>query len=130
MPLTHMSEAGGERGRAKYKEGQKVTGRILEADAAMRRITMTLKKALCGDKLPPFSSWEVRMPNLAPARVHADKQLHFPSSESQASFGTFKTLLAILSLADRGQSLQLFNTWLACLGLRRRPSPARAPTAT
>ena len=35
-------------------------GRVLDADAALRRVTLSLKKALVGDKLPPFTSWEVR----------------------------------------------------------------------
>ena len=61
MPLAHMSESGSARGRSKFKEGQRVSGRVLEADAASRRISLTLKKALCGDKLPPFAAWEVRL---------------------------------------------------------------------
>ena len=59
VPLAHMSESGSARGRSKFKEGQHVTGRVLEADAAARRITLSLKKGLCGDKLPPFAAWEV-----------------------------------------------------------------------
>lgn len=59
MPLAHMSQSGSERARSKFKEGQRVAGRVLDADPALRRVTLTLKKALCGDKLPPFMSWEV-----------------------------------------------------------------------
>ncbi len=60
VPLLHMSESGSARAASKFKEGQKVAARVLEADSAARRITLSLKKALCGDKLPPFSAWEVR----------------------------------------------------------------------
>ena len=55
-----MSQSGSERAKAKFKEGQRVQGRVLDADAALRRVTLSLKKALVGDKLPPFTSWEVR----------------------------------------------------------------------
>lgn len=55
----HMSDSGSERARTKFKEGQKVTGRVLEVDPAARRITLSLKKLLVGEKLPPFASWQV-----------------------------------------------------------------------
>ncbi|BDA47226.1 probable protein RRP5 homolog [Coccomyxa sp. Obi] len=58
VPTMHMSDSGSERARAKFKEGQKVTGRVLEVDPAARRITLSLKKLLVGEKLPPFASWQ------------------------------------------------------------------------
>lgn len=36
-----------------------MTGRVLEVDPAARRITLSLKKLLREDKLPPFASWQV-----------------------------------------------------------------------
>ena len=45
--------------RARFRVGQPVAGRVLQVDAAARRITLTLKKTLAGAKLPPFTSWEV-----------------------------------------------------------------------
>lgn len=55
----HMSDSGADRAKAKYKEGQKVSGRVLEVDVAARKITLSLKKLLVGEKLPPFASWQV-----------------------------------------------------------------------
>lgn len=56
----HLSDTGSKPGAAaKYKEGQKVTGRVLECDPSSKRITLSLKKLLMGDKLPPFTTWEV-----------------------------------------------------------------------
>jgi len=55
----HMSDSGTDRARAKLKEGQQVTGRVVEVDPAARRITLSLKKLLREDKLPPFASWQV-----------------------------------------------------------------------
>lgn len=59
MPTVHMSDSGSEKARAKFKEGQKVSGRVLEVDVAARKITLSLKKLLIGEKLPPFASWQV-----------------------------------------------------------------------
>jgi ribosomal protein S1 len=59
VPTMHMSDSGAERAKAKYKEGQKVSGRVLEVDVAVRKITLSLKKLLVGEKLPPFASWQV-----------------------------------------------------------------------
>ena len=41
---------------ARFKEGELVTGRVLDVTAATHRITMSLKKALVSGKLPPFKS--------------------------------------------------------------------------
>ena len=59
VPTIHMSDSASERARAKFKEGQNVRGRVLEVDPAARRITLSLKKLLAGEKLPPFASWQV-----------------------------------------------------------------------
>ena len=39
-----------------FKEGELVTGRVLDVTVATHRITMSLKKALVSGKLPPFKS--------------------------------------------------------------------------
>ena len=52
MPLVHLSDAGGRKGKAKWKVGQEVAARVLEADAATKRTTATLKKTLVTSKLP------------------------------------------------------------------------------
>jgi len=52
VPLAHLSDTGGRKGKAKWAVGGKAQARILEADAAARRLTATLKKALVTSKLP------------------------------------------------------------------------------
>ena len=59
----HMANVHSKRGPSKYKEGQEVTGRILEVDAAKKRVSMSLKKLLCSDKLPTITSFEVSNSN-------------------------------------------------------------------
>ena len=60
VPTVHLSDLGSKASRAKYKVGQEVRGRVLERDAASKRIVMTLKKALVGSKLPAIVHLEVR----------------------------------------------------------------------
>ena len=60
VPTVHLSDLGSKASRAKYKVGQEVRGRVLERDAASKRIVMTLKKALIGSKLPAIAHLEVR----------------------------------------------------------------------
>ncbi len=60
VPQEHLTDLGTVAARSRFKVGQAVSGRVLHADAAARRITLTLKKALVSAKLPPFTSWEVR----------------------------------------------------------------------
>jgi rRNA biogenesis protein RRP5 len=67
VPLVHLSDLASTGVTGKYKEGQKVTGRVLECDPAGKRINLSLKKLLKGEKLPPFSSWEVRAVHLSAA---------------------------------------------------------------
>lgn len=55
----HMANVSSKRAPSKYKEGQEVTGRILEVDVAQKRISMSLKKLLCSDKLPTITSFQV-----------------------------------------------------------------------
>jgi hypothetical protein len=59
VPQEHLTDLGTAVARSRFKVGQPVAARVLAADAAARRITLTLKKALVGGKLPPFTSWEV-----------------------------------------------------------------------
>ena len=60
MPNVHISDtvAGGKL-KARYRAGQKVTGRILDNDLAAKRITMTLKKSLISSKLPALTTLQV-----------------------------------------------------------------------
>jgi len=60
VPQEHLTDLGTAVARSRFKVGQPVAARVLAADAGARRITLTLKKALVGGKLPPFTSWEVR----------------------------------------------------------------------
>lgn len=55
----HTANVSSKRGPPKYIEGQQVTGRILEVDAAKKRVIMSLKKLLCSDKLPNITSFQV-----------------------------------------------------------------------
>ena len=59
MPTLHTANTVGKRSGSKYKEGQEVTGRILEVDVAKKRVSMTLKKLLCSDKLPAITTFQV-----------------------------------------------------------------------
>lgn len=59
MPALHTANTVGKRSSSKYKEGQEVTGRILEVDVARKRVSMTLKKLLCSDKLPVITTFQV-----------------------------------------------------------------------
>ena len=61
VPAVHMANTVGRRSVSKYKEGQEVTGRILEVDSAKKRVSMTLKKLLCSDKLPLITTFKVSM---------------------------------------------------------------------
>jgi hypothetical protein len=60
VPLVHLSDAGGRKGKAKWKVGQEVAARVLESDAATKRTTATLKKALVTSKLPLIVHLQVR----------------------------------------------------------------------
>ncbi len=60
VPQEHLTDLGTAVARSRFKVGQPVAARVLAADAGARRITLTLKTALVGGKLPPFTSWEVR----------------------------------------------------------------------
>ena len=61
VPTVHMANTVGKRSSSKYKVGQEVTGRILEVDAAKKRVSMTLKKLLCSDKLPVIATFKVSL---------------------------------------------------------------------
>jgi hypothetical protein len=61
VPLVHLSDAGGRKGKAKWQVGQEVAARVLEADAATKRTTATLKKALVTSKLPLIVHLQVRL---------------------------------------------------------------------
>ncbi len=55
----HTANTVGKRSSSKYKVGQEVTGRILDVDAAKKRVSMTLKKLLCSNKLPVITTFQV-----------------------------------------------------------------------
>jgi ribosomal protein S1 len=59
VPTVHLSDLGSKASRSKFKVGQEVRGRVLERDAASKRILMTLKKALIGSNLPALAHLEV-----------------------------------------------------------------------
>ena len=55
-----MANTVGKRSSSKYKAGQEVTGRIMDVDVSKKRVSMTLKKLLCSDKLPLITTFQVR----------------------------------------------------------------------
>ena len=59
VPTLHTANTVGKRSSSTYKVGQEVTGRILDVDAAKKRVSMTLKKLLCSDKLPVITTFQV-----------------------------------------------------------------------
>lgn len=59
VPNEHISDLGERQGKAKYKVGSSVSGRILAVNAARKRASMTLKKALVNSKVKPLAAWEV-----------------------------------------------------------------------
>jgi hypothetical protein len=65
VPLVHLSDAGGRKGKAKWKVGQEVAARVLEANAATKRTTATLKKALVASKLPLIVHLQVGLTHMA-----------------------------------------------------------------
>ena len=70
VPTLHTANTVGKRSSSKYKVGQQVTGRILEVDAAKKRVSMTLKKLLCSDKLPVITTFQVGFCELSCVVVH------------------------------------------------------------
>lgn len=70
VPTLHTANTVGKRSSSKYKVGQQVTGRILEVDAAKKRVSMTLKKLLCSDKLPVITTFQVSFCELSCVVVH------------------------------------------------------------
>lgn len=62
-----MANTVGRRSVSRYKEGQEVRGRILEVDTAKKRVSMTLKKLLCSDKLPIITTFKVRAAAACPS---------------------------------------------------------------
>ena len=69
VPTVHLSDLGSKASRSKFKVGQEVRGRVLERNAAAKRILMTLKKALIGSKLPAIAHLEVCVPYFRAARI-------------------------------------------------------------
>ena len=59
VPTIHMSDLGTKKAHKKFKEGQKVAGRVLAVDPTARKLTLTLKPALLGSKLPPITRLQV-----------------------------------------------------------------------
>lgn len=77
----HVANTVGRRSVSKYKEGQEVTGRILELDSAKKRVSMTLKKLLCSDKLPVITHFKVSMLfACSHARSRLCDSIHVPGS--------------------------------------------------
>ncbi|KAL0048743.1 hypothetical protein WJX82_009925 [Trebouxia sp. C0006] len=64
VPTLHTANTVGKRSSSKYKVGQEVTGRILEVDAAKKRVSMTLKKLLCSNKLPVITTFQDAEPGV------------------------------------------------------------------
>ena len=54
-----MSDLGTKKAHKKFREGQAVSGRVLAVDPAARRLTLTLKPALLGSKLPAITCLQV-----------------------------------------------------------------------
>ena len=59
VPNEHISDLGERQGKAKYKIGAPITGKVLTVDPVRKRATLTLKQALVTSKLKPLTSWEV-----------------------------------------------------------------------
>ena len=81
VPSMHMANVHSKRGPSRYKEGQEVTGRILEVDAAKKRVSMSLKKLLCSDKLPTITSFQV-------SNVLKQSVLHWSGSSEKLVTGS------------------------------------------
>jgi rRNA biogenesis protein RRP5 len=69
VPALHMSDLGTKKGgtKGKFKEGQKVTGRVLSVDPVEKKVQVTLKKSLLGSKLPVLSDLRQASPGM---KVH------------------------------------------------------------
>lgn len=59
VPTLHMSDLGTKKAHKRFKEGQKVAGRVVGVDAPARRLTLTLKPSLLGSKLPLITCMQV-----------------------------------------------------------------------
>ncbi len=64
VPGLHMSDIASSKAYKKYKEGQKVTGKILQVDASQKKLLLTLKPSLVDSKLPVLSKIEDALPGV------------------------------------------------------------------
>ncbi|KAL4451480.1 hypothetical protein ABPG75_007142 [Micractinium tetrahymenae] len=67
VPTLHATDLGTAKGLKKFKEGQKVAGRVLTVDAASKKVALTLKPSVVGSKLPPIAALQDAAPG---ARSH------------------------------------------------------------
>jgi rRNA biogenesis protein RRP5 len=51
VPPAHVSDVASAKAHRKFKEGQRVAGRVLQVDPARKRVTLTLKQTLVDSKL-------------------------------------------------------------------------------
>ena len=58
VPALHMSDLASSKAHKKYKEGQKVGGRVLRVDVQNKKVVVTLKPALVDSKLPVLARVE------------------------------------------------------------------------
>lgn len=58
VPMLHLSDVVSPKTIRKFKEGQKVAGRVLSVDVETKKLTMTLKPSMIQSKLPIISSLE------------------------------------------------------------------------
>jgi rRNA biogenesis protein RRP5 len=57
VPLMHLSDIAIKKPEKMFKEGQKISCRVLTLDAKGRRVILTHKKSLLDSPLPPLVSW-------------------------------------------------------------------------
>lgn len=69
VPNEHISDLGERQGKAKYKVGAAVTGRVLTVDPIRKRASLTLKQALVTSKMKPLTSWQVRFSAMSHAYI-------------------------------------------------------------
>ncbi|PRW20900.1 RRP5-like protein [Chlorella sorokiniana] len=62
VPVLHASDLGSAKGLKKYKEGQKVAGKVLSVDTASKKVTLTLKPSVVGSKLAPITCLQAAVP--------------------------------------------------------------------
>ncbi|KAL4538228.1 hypothetical protein Ndes2526B_g03454 [Nannochloris sp. 'desiccata'] len=64
VPGLHMSDIASTKAYKKYKEGQKVTGKVLQVDLSAKKLLLTLKPSLVDSKLPVLAKIEDALPGV------------------------------------------------------------------